>query len=62
MTPHRFLRHPTVLTFLRRQSPDSPHPTLANLHVSLANRDHLWSYITQVQKLKFPFGTGWQGL
>ncbi|KIJ07136.1 hypothetical protein PAXINDRAFT_90891 [Paxillus involutus ATCC 200175] len=62
MTPCRFLRHPTVLTFLRRQSPDSPHPTLANLHVSLANRDHLWSYITQVQKLKFPFGTGWQGL
>ncbi|KAF9235498.1 hypothetical protein BU15DRAFT_51338 [Melanogaster broomeanus] len=61
MTPRRFLRHLTVLSFLRRECPNIPNPTLANLHISLANRDHLWSYIMQVQKSKFPLGTGWQG-
>ncbi|KZP03202.1 hypothetical protein FIBSPDRAFT_905199 [Athelia psychrophila] len=35
---------------------------LADLHVSLANRQHIKSYIIQVQNRCFPHGTGWKGL
>ncbi|KIJ11915.1 hypothetical protein PAXINDRAFT_15246 [Paxillus involutus ATCC 200175] len=33
-----------------------------HVHISLANRDHIRSYIAQAQNLSFPFGTGWKGL
>ncbi|KAJ7571962.1 hypothetical protein C8J56DRAFT_810142, partial [Mycena floridula] len=37
-------------------------PTLSDLHPSLVNREHLWSYITQVQDKMFPHGTDWAGM
>lgn len=62
LTPRRFMRHPTVQVFLRKLLPDITNPTLSDLHPSLANRDHLRSYITKVQETLFPEGTGWNGL
>ena len=62
MTPRRFLRHPSVLRYVERQCADGRNQTFTDVHISLANRDHLRSYITQVQKSLFPFGTGWQGM
>ncbi|KAF9243075.1 hypothetical protein BU15DRAFT_86510 [Melanogaster broomeanus] len=62
MTPRRFLRHPSVLRYVEHQLSNCRSPSLTDIHISLANRDHLRSYITQVQKSSFPFGTGWQGM
>lgn len=61
LTPRRFLRHPTTHAFLRKRLPDIPNPTLLDLHPSLANRDHICSYILQAQQDGFPEGTGWEG-
>ena len=61
MTSCCFLQHPTVIQFLAGQFPNIASPSLSDLHVSLANRDHLQSYIQNAKKSAFPFGTGWQG-
>ena len=61
LTPRRFLRHPAVLAHLRNRFPDVPNPTLGGLHPSLANRDHLRAYITQIQDKLFPHGMDWKG-
>ncbi|KAF7965062.1 hypothetical protein HWV62_696 [Athelia sp. TMB] len=62
LTPRRFLRHPVTLAYLQQCFPEIVNPTVAHLHVSLANRDHIKAFILQVQKSSFPNGTGWQGL
>jgi hypothetical protein len=61
LTARRFLRHPTTITYLRRRLPEINHPNLADLHISLANREHIKMYILQVQQDCFPFGTDWKG-
>ncbi|KIY48068.1 hypothetical protein FISHEDRAFT_43953 [Fistulina hepatica ATCC 64428] len=62
LTPRHFLRHPIVKDFLRCKVPHIMHPSLSDLHISLANRDHLRSYINQAISIHFPQGTGWKGL
>ncbi|KAJ7842139.1 hypothetical protein B0H14DRAFT_2359784, partial [Mycena olivaceomarginata] len=57
----RFLRHPILKTFLATKFPHNPLPTLSHLHISLANRSRIKSYIKQIKELHCPFGTGWQG-
>ncbi|KAF8513687.1 hypothetical protein JB92DRAFT_3096430 [Gautieria morchelliformis] len=52
-TPHEEYR--------RSLLPDISNPTLADLHVSLANRDRLRRYITVVKQECYPRGTGWEG-
>ncbi|KAF9494613.1 hypothetical protein BDN71DRAFT_1349579, partial [Pleurotus eryngii] len=59
LTPRRFLRHPSMKLWLAVQLPDVSKPTLSDLHISLSNRDHIRSYITQAQATRFPFGTRW---
>ena len=61
LRPHRFLRHSVTITYLQRRFPTIDNPNLADLHVSLANCEHIRAYILQVQKNCFPFGTGWKG-
>lgn len=62
LTPRKFLRHPIVKSYLHQCFPDAQHiPTLIDLHVSLANRAHLDSYIIQAKATHFPAGTGWEG-
>ncbi|KAG6826455.1 hypothetical protein H0H92_015743 [Tricholoma furcatifolium] len=61
LTPRRFLRHPIVKDYLAEVLPNVPSPTLSDLHVSLANREHLAYYIDQVKKEQYPYGTGWEG-
>lgn len=60
-TPRRFLRHPITRTFLLQRFPGIQEPTLMDLHVSLANREHLRSYIVQAVQEFYPKGTGWEG-
>ncbi|KAJ6450017.1 hypothetical protein C8R47DRAFT_1230425 [Mycena vitilis] len=62
MTPHHFLCHPTVKTFLADLFPDLANPTLCALHPSLANRAHLGAYITLARRDHFPRGTDWEGV
>ncbi|GBE78483.1 hypothetical protein SCP_0113720 [Sparassis crispa] len=62
MTPRRFLRHPVVLARVHELLPHICNPTLSDLHVSLANREHLRSYIKKAKEELFPQGTGWEGL
>ncbi|KAJ7145085.1 hypothetical protein C8R43DRAFT_890873 [Mycena crocata] len=59
ITPRRFLRHPVVRAFLAEKFPRIPSPTLSHLHVSLANRSHIKSYIKEIRKIYCPHGTGW---
>lgn len=61
LTPRGFLRHASTKIWLASQLPGVPNPTLSDVHISLANRDHLRSYIAQVQAASFPHGTGWEG-
>ena len=61
LTTRRFLRHSVTTAYLQRRFPAIDKPNLADLHISLANRDHVKAYILQVQKRCFPFGTGWKG-
>ncbi|KZP11654.1 hypothetical protein FIBSPDRAFT_913544 [Athelia psychrophila] len=58
--PRRLLRHTLTQAYLQKRLPNVPRPMLADLHVSLANRQHIKSYITQVQNRCFPHGTGWK--
>ncbi|KAG6818895.1 hypothetical protein H0H93_000513 [Arthromyces matolae] len=62
LTPRRFLRHPVTTAYLRSRFPQQEMPTLVDLHPSLANRDHLRSYISKAQTACFPHGTGWEGI
>ncbi|KAJ7833663.1 hypothetical protein B0H13DRAFT_1520011, partial [Mycena leptocephala] len=62
MTARRFLRHPAVKAFLYSRFPDIQNPTLCHLHPSLANRNHLSAYISQVKKDYFLHGTDWKGV
>lgn len=62
ITPRRFLRHPVTRAYLNDRLPTIQNPCLADLHISLANRDHIKTYISQVQRNCFPFGTGWKGM
>jgi hypothetical protein len=61
LTTRRFLRHSVTTAYLRRRFLAINNPNLADLHISLANRDHVKAYIIQVQKRCFPFGTAWRG-
>lgn len=61
ITPRRFIRHPVVFAYLRKHLPTLTHPTLADLHISLANREHLKAFINQVQLQRYPHETGWKG-
>ena len=45
LTPRRFLRHPTVCSYLRNKLPHISYPSPSDWHVSLANREHLRTYI-----------------
>ncbi|KAJ6505572.1 hypothetical protein C8R45DRAFT_1091275 [Mycena sanguinolenta] len=62
LTARRFLRHPILKSFLSGEFPNLINPTLADWHVSLANREHVKSYIKQAQEIHYPFGTGWKGV
>jgi hypothetical protein len=62
LTPHRFLRHPIVKAFLSKTFPSLINPTLADWHVSLANRSHLKTYIKLARDQHYPFRTGWAGM
>ncbi|KAJ7161781.1 hypothetical protein C8R43DRAFT_947296 [Mycena crocata] len=62
ITPRRFLRHPILKAFLSTQYPSLISPTLADWHVSLANRDHVRAYIKDALKEHYPFRTGWAGV
>ncbi|KAJ7235961.1 hypothetical protein C8J57DRAFT_971869, partial [Mycena rebaudengoi] len=62
MTPRRFLRHPILRSFLKKLLPTVINPTLADWHVSLANRSHLKAYIIHAREMRWPFGTDWAGL
>ncbi|KAJ7140269.1 hypothetical protein C8R43DRAFT_892789 [Mycena crocata] len=62
LTPRRFLRHPILKSFLKTQFPSLISPTLADWHVSLANRSHVHAYIKDALKDHYPFGTGWAGV
>ena len=62
ITPRRFLRHPIVRNTLQQLLPHLPNPALCDLHISLANRDHIKSYIRSAKNEMFPLGTGWEGM
>ncbi|KAI0362906.1 hypothetical protein BV20DRAFT_1075618 [Pilatotrama ljubarskyi] len=62
LTPRRLLRHPVLHSRLRELLPALPYPSLSDLHISLANREHLRSYLKDAKEKAFPFGTGWDGL
>ncbi|KAG6847309.1 hypothetical protein H0H93_008916, partial [Arthromyces matolae] len=61
LTPRRFLRHPVLKDYLRRRFPTVTSPTLTDLHISLANHEHLAYFIDLAKKKQFPVGTGWEG-
>ncbi|KAF7322124.1 hypothetical protein MKEN_00736200 [Mycena kentingensis (nom. inval.)] len=62
LTPRRLLRHPILLRYLRDRFPDNQNPTLSDLHVSLANRDHVAVIIDYVKNIYYPQGTGWNAV
>ena len=61
-TARRFLQHPILKAYLQQQFPNSqPPPMLSDIHVSLANCEHLNVYIDHAKEIYFPAGTGWEG-
>ncbi|KAK0471633.1 hypothetical protein IW261DRAFT_1571923 [Armillaria novae-zelandiae] len=62
MTPRRFCRHPAVINRVKELCPAVEEPTVAHLHPSLANLDHIASYIHNEVKAALPHGTGWDGV
>ncbi|KAK0437282.1 uncharacterized protein EV420DRAFT_1652109 [Desarmillaria tabescens] len=62
MTPRRFCRHPAVVNRVKQLCPDEEEPTLTHVHPSLANLDHIASYIHTEIKVCLPNGTGWDGV
>ncbi|KAK0227928.1 hypothetical protein IW262DRAFT_1264933 [Armillaria fumosa] len=61
MTPRRFCRHPAVINRVKELCPAVEEPTVAHLHPSLANLNHIASYIHTEVKVALPHGTGWEG-
>lgn len=61
LTPRHLLRHSAVSSYLPQHFPDIQEPTLSDVHVSLANKEHLRTFITQAKELYCPLGTGWEG-
>lgn len=61
ITPRQLRRHTHTQAYFQKCLPNVLRPMLADLHVSLANREHVKWYIIQVQSHCFPFGTGWKG-
>jgi len=62
LTSRKFLRHSILKAYLQKRFPNCHQPpTISDLHVSLANRAHLASYIEKAKKTHFPAGTGWEG-
>ncbi|KAF8574483.1 hypothetical protein K439DRAFT_1372276 [Ramaria rubella] len=59
-TPQRFMCHPAVLSRLR-DLVAIPNPTLIDLHISLANKDHIRVDIRKAKEEKFPAGMDWEG-
>ncbi|KAK0499230.1 hypothetical protein EDD18DRAFT_1103649 [Armillaria luteobubalina] len=59
MTPWRFCRHPAVINWVKELCPAVEEPTVAHLHPSLANLNHIASYIHTEVKAALPHGTGW---
>ena len=45
ITPRRFLRHSITRNYLTKTFPDIHAPMLADIHVSLANREHICAEI-----------------
>ncbi|KAG6819960.1 hypothetical protein H0H93_007040 [Arthromyces matolae] len=62
LTARGLIRHPVLKAYLGSKFPDIHLPTLTDLHVSLANRSHLQTYIDFVKLELYPSGTGWKGL
>ncbi|KAK0470828.1 hypothetical protein IW261DRAFT_1425665 [Armillaria novae-zelandiae] len=62
MTPRRFCRHPAVINRVKELCPAVEEPTVVHLHPSLANLDHIASYIHNEVKAALPHGTGWDGV
>ncbi|KAK0217201.1 hypothetical protein IW262DRAFT_1276467 [Armillaria fumosa] len=62
MTPWRFCRHPAVINRVKELCPAVEEPTVAHLHPSLANLNHIASYIHTEVKAALPHGTGWEGV
>ncbi|KAK0429591.1 hypothetical protein EV421DRAFT_1914379 [Armillaria borealis] len=62
MIPRRFCRHPAVVNRVKQLCPDEEEPTLTHIHPSLANLDHIASYIHTEIKACLPKGTGWDGV
>ena len=61
ITPRRFLRHAITRDYLTKRFPGIHAPMLVDLHVSLANREHIRAYIKQAVRTFYPHGTGWKG-
>ncbi|KAF8588988.1 hypothetical protein K439DRAFT_1333826 [Ramaria rubella] len=59
-TPRRFMCHPAVLSRLRELLLIT-NPTLIDLHLSLANEDHIRIYIRKAKDEIYPAGTDWEG-
>lgn len=62
ITPRGLLRHASLRRYVQRNFPEDPTATLADVHVSLANRAHLGMYIDQVKLELYPHGSGWKGV
>lgn len=62
LTPRGLLRHASVRRYVSSKLPDNSNATLADVHVSLANRAHLGMYIRQAKAQLYPHGSGWQGM
>ena len=61
-SPRKFLHHSVLKAYLQKQFLNAHQPlTITDLHVSLANRAHLASYIEKAKKTHFPASTGWEG-
>ena len=58
MTSSKFREHPLVDAFLRQRFPDRRcTPSLSDLHVSLANRSHIVTFINEAKKKRLSYRT-----
>ncbi|KAF6743327.1 hypothetical protein DFP72DRAFT_828127 [Ephemerocybe angulata] len=64
MTARRLIHHSNTRTFVRAAVKDSTieDPQLSDLHPSLANLDHVQTYLDRVKQDRFPLGMGINGL
>lgn len=62
LTPSKFWEHPLVDSFLRRRFPERRcTPSLSDLHISLANRSHIVTYINEAKKRRLSSRTLGEG-